>query len=182
MPGKITSDPIICDRCLEFEQQIARVFESEKALQESGMWDGEDRITGDPYTDIAVWVGKTNADRGKMSDWWFCCPAHPNCSHEYLNTDPGSVPFEDPEPYNPEEDEELKRIQDQYEENFRKNRILNKLDRERARNLTKSTLADGGIYRSGVWEEHTCAHGNCNHTITEDDDWLHNYINWRLIR
>jgi len=30
----------------------------------------------DPYTDIAIWVGKNNVGR-KKQDWLICCPAHP---------------------------------------------------------------------------------------------------------
>ncbi|NCN09704.1 MAG: hypothetical protein GW938_07660 [Leptospira sp.] len=185
--SSITSNPIICDACLEYEQQIARLFESEEALKSSGLWDGEDRIKGDQITDIAVWPGKSNAGRGSMSNWWFCAPAHPNCSHEYNQYSPSIEIDELNEIFNKEKflaenKEYLDSIKEQASENKRINRILNRLDRE---SVQKSLIFNNGIYRSGIYEAHTCAHDhsdNCNHGITEfeDDNWLNQYLDWRL--
>lgn len=185
--SSITSNPIICDACLEYEQQIARLFESEETLKSSGLWDGEDRIKGDPITDIAVWPGKSNAGRGSMSNWWFCAPAHPNCSHEYNQYSPSIENDELNEIFNKEKflaenKESLDSIKEQAAENKRINRMLNRLDRE---SVQKSLIFNNGIYRSGIYEAHTCAHGHsdkCNHGITEleDDNWLNQYLDWRL--
>ncbi|MDH5597778.1 MAG: hypothetical protein OEY34_01560 [Cyclobacteriaceae bacterium] len=153
-------DPVICDKCLEYENKIARLFTTFEELQESGLWAGDDQIQGDPVTTIAVWIGKTNAERGSMKNWWFCCPAHPNCSHIYIiyfPSDSENISAEDREEIwgafglvSPEED-----IED----------------------------VEKGNFHSGFWTENNCSCGSSHfyeNDFSDSLEWFDNYIENRL--
>ncbi|TGM04834.1 hypothetical protein EHQ76_07255 [Leptospira barantonii] len=176
-----TYKPITCAKCKEFSGQIARVFPSfehlqnKKYMQSLGLvFLGEDRFEGDPVTSTAVWPGKNNANR-KFSEYWFCCPAHPNCSHEYEELEIDSRADEDPE----DEISEIFRVgrirdakrrvitDERYEQNVEANEERIRLERK------YGPIRKTGVFSSGVWEEPTCSHE------PEMDDWLTNYISWK---
>ncbi|UOG50866.1 hypothetical protein MAL00_19540 (plasmid) [Leptospira noguchii] len=173
--------PVSCDKCLEFLGQVARVFLSEEQLNDSQYMQtqglkylGGDKISGDPITNIAVWPGKNNANL-KFSDYWFCCPLHPNCSHEYE-----TITFNEND-----EDEE-----DEISEIFREGKIRDLKERLRTEEILKQNeeanrerirlekkygpiTKSGVIYKVGSWEEPTCA-------MEQESSWLSNYIAWKL--
>ncbi|WP_229267009.1 hypothetical protein [Leptospira sp. mild_001] len=172
--------PLTCERCKEFALQIARVFPSEehlrnkKYMQSLGLSFLEgDRFEGDPVTNIAVWPGKNNANR-KFSEYWFCCPAHPNCGHEYEEYEH--------EIENEEEDEISEifregRIRDAKQrlitdERYRQNEEANEERITLERKYGPITKAD--VFLNGVWEEPTCSSDS-----ESSEEWLANYISWK---
>ncbi len=171
--------PVSCETCQEFLGQIARVFPSlghlhdKKYMESLGLsFLGEDQFSGDPVTTTAVWPGKSNADR-KTSEFWLCCPVHPNCSHEY----------EEFEEEREEDDDEIAEIfregrvrdakrrlvtDEQYRQNEEANEERIRLERKYGP-ITKTEL-----FSIGVWEEPTCSH-----EPEDSGTWLANYISWK---
>jgi len=151
-------DPVICEKCLEYENVTARLFFSYSELQKSGIWEGDDKIS-DPFTSIAVWIGKSNAGRGSMKNWWFCCPAHPNCSHIYVSVSPDI-----------END-----ISEEDREGIWGSFGLVPPD---------DNSIEKGFLNSGIWSEKTCSCGSekfYENSFTDDSiEWLDNYIDSKL--
>ncbi|WP_125172457.1 hypothetical protein [Leptospira levettii] len=161
---------------MEFERVgVARVFASYDDLQMFPGYAGGDNIKGDPHTSIAVWPGKTNADKGSdSSNWWLCCPVHPWCSHHYVYFRP-STPVKDS--LDTDEDEEAPSEDKDDFTSYLNER--SKVLAQGRRGIHKGGTAKYGvIYRNGVWEEKTCS---CDSDYNESDEqWLSNYIDWRL--
>lgn len=166
---KAKHKPVTCDRCLEWAGKglIARLFPSQSAFEESEFYGGEDTLINDPFAEIAIWVGKSNAERGGMGSWWACTPAHPFCGCHWVRYNPGKT----------EQFSGLDEIDDIFNQgakrNIRHQRLVDKkYEEERAK--YKSILING------VWHEKTCA---CNHEFyaEKQDSWLHNYIDSMLI-
>lgn len=135
---------------------------------------GGDKFSGDKNTNIAVWPGKNNANL-KFKNYQFCCPLHPNCSHEY-------------ESFTSEETEEDEN--DEISEIFREGRIRDAKERLRTDEIFRQNveanrerirlekkygpiIKSGVIYKVGTWEEPTCA-------MELESSWLSNYITWKL--
>ncbi|TGM05998.1 hypothetical protein EHQ76_06945 [Leptospira barantonii] len=173
--------PVTCEKCHEFLGQIARVFPSEehlhdkKYMQSLGLtFLGEDQFAGDPVTSTAVWPGKSNGNR-TFREYWYCCPVHPNCGHEYVVIDI--------EEFDDEPDDEISEIfregrirdaerrvitDERYKQNVEANEERIRLERKYGP-ISKSLL-----FSSGVWEEPTCSQES-----GDPDEWLANYINWK---
>lgn len=155
-------DPVSCEKCLEFEGTIARVFSSQEEFMVSPFYGGEDKLINDPIADVAVWPGKSNALFGSdMDSWWLCAPVHPNCSHIYEHYDMEEMP---------DFDEGISDIRNEMGKEFAKQ--FGK-DFPLARALKKSS-----IYTSGVWEECECSHHSL--AFSDNDNWLHDYLEWKL--
>ncbi|MBM9578938.1 hypothetical protein JWG45_17470 [Leptospira sp. 201903070] len=175
------SNPIVCSKCKEFLGQIARVFPSLESLQDEKYMKsrglkflGGDKFSGDPITSIAVWPGKSNALL-HLEEYQFCCPMHPNCSHEYI-----AVSVDDFEEVDLSEIDEIFRqgiirdskerirTDDRYEENVEANEERIRLERK------FGPIRKADLYSIGIWEEPTCCHE------PESDSWLAEYIDWKL--
>lgn len=85
---------------------------------------GGDKFSGDKNTNIAVWPGKNNANL-KFKNYQFCCPLHPNCSHEY-------------ESFTSEETEEDEN--DEISEIFREGRIRDAKERLRTDEIFRQNV------------------------------------------
>jgi len=67
-----------CPFCESHRGTICRLFPSEEAFRNSEFYGGGDTVVGDEMAEVAVWPGKSNANRS-LADWWICSPAHPWC-------------------------------------------------------------------------------------------------------
>ncbi|AXR66653.1 hypothetical protein [Leptospira mayottensis] len=174
-----TLRPVSCDKCLEFKGLVARVFISEEHLNDPQYMQslglkflGGDKFSGDPITNIAVWLGKNNANL-KFKDYQFCCPLHPNCSHEYetftfKETDEDDEVSEIFRQGKIRDAKERLRTDEIFKQNMEANRERIRLEKKYGP-ITKSDV----IYRVGTWEEPTCA-------MEPERSWLSNYIAWKL--
>ena len=77
-----------CKYCDNFHGTVVRIFDSEEAYRASGMASGEDGLE-DEHASKAVWPGKSNVGRS-ASNWWVCCPVHPNCGDEFMDWSPAA--------------------------------------------------------------------------------------------
>ncbi|RHX90270.1 hypothetical protein DLM76_20620 [Leptospira yasudae] len=172
------TNPVRCNECKRFRNEIARVFPSKESLKDKRymkslglVYLGQDQFYGDPKTTIAVWPGKSNAER-KYGEYWFCCPMHPNCSCEYEVV----------------EEEKEEREENEIDEIFREGRIRDakerlrtdaryeeevKANEERIRlERIFGPIRKSDVYRSGIWEEPMCSH-------EEESEWLSEFITWK---
>ncbi|TXI99677.1 MAG: hypothetical protein E6Q35_02330, partial [Chryseobacterium cucumeris] len=96
-PKAAKHKPVTCERCMEWSSEgvIARLFPSYGAVTESEYFDGEDQLSGEPFASVAIWPGKSNAERGSMGSWWCCTPAHPNCSCHWIRFEPKEKEHDD---------------------------------------------------------------------------------------
>ncbi|WP_078129782.1 hypothetical protein [Leptospira alexanderi] len=177
----LNSNPIVCSKCKEFLGQIARVFPSLESLQDEKYMKslglkylGGDQFSGDPITSIAVWPGKSNALL-HLEDYQFCCPMHPNCSHEYILVSVDEIDDIDMSEIDEifrqgkiRDAKERMRTDDRYEENVEANEERIRLERN------FGPIRKSDLYSIGVWEEPTCCHE------PESDLWLAEYIDWKL--
>lgn len=170
--------PLACEKCKEFALQIARVFPSEKHLHNKNYMQGlglsfvgGDQFEGDPVTTTAVWPGKNNANR-KFREYWFCCPAHPNCGHEYEEYEIESEEEDEiSEIFREGKNRDAKRrlvTDERYKQNEEANEERIRLERKYGP-ITKSD-----VFFNGVWEEPTCSH-----EPEFSEEWLANYISWK---
>lgn len=64
-----------CDWCAPRQGTLVRLVPT-SIVTDAGDESLKSMGIDDPYTDIAIWVGKNNVGR-KKQDWNICCPAHP---------------------------------------------------------------------------------------------------------
>lgn len=156
----MSSLPEMCDYCADWSsrQVVCMVFPSEQAFASSRYYNGGDSIKGDDYAEVAVWPGKTNANR-HYDDWWICTPVHPNCSHSYKPFDPVDVDEYDFKSIFDDVDAEIRSEQDQAYSDYRQ----------------KSSLPFSPVHKTGVWHSETCA---CNHELVETNktSWVREYL------
>lgn len=159
-PKAAKHKPVTCERCMEFASQgtIARLFPSYGAVTESEYFDGEDQLSGEPHASVAIWPGKSNAERGSMGSWWACTPMHPQCSCHWIRYEPEKKEYDD----------EISSIfEHSRRRNVRHQDIITK-EYEKDRAKYKAILING------IWEEKTCA---CGHEHYQDENnWLPEYI------
>ncbi|PJZ51505.1 hypothetical protein [Leptospira adleri] len=177
----LNPNPIVCDKCKEFLGQIARVFPSLENLQDEKYMKsldlkylGGDKFSGDPITSIAVWPGKSNALL-HLNEYQFCCPMHPNCSHEYEYVSVEGIDGIDLSEIEEifrqgkiRDAKERIRIDDRYAENVEANEERIRLERK------FGPIWKADLYSIGIWEEPTCCYE------PESDLWLAEYIDWKL--
>lgn len=82
---KVFSGSGQCDFCDEHQGTIVRQVPANFGNK------GTDSLKtlgiDDPYTDIAIWSGKSNYGR-PQSQWWICAPAHPWCADSFSVINP----------------------------------------------------------------------------------------------
>jgi hypothetical protein len=162
---KSKHNPVTCDKCLEWSNEgiIARLFASESDFQNSEYYGGNDDLDNEPIATKAIWVGKSNADRGGMGSWWVCTPAHPNCGCHWVRYEPDKKEMDF---------SELEEIFARGAKRNKKHQAI--IDREYEKERDKYK----GFIINGIWEEKTCA---CNHEhYLEEPSWLKQYIDDRI--
>lgn len=167
---KAKHKPVTCERCLEWSGRglIARLFPSLSAFTESDFYGGEDTLINDPIAEVAIWVGKSNAERGSMANWWACTPAHPNCGCHWVRYEPSKQEFEG-----------LSEIDEIFSQGKKRNerhqRIIDKAyEEERAKYKA--------VYISGIVEEKTCACGHEHYIDHDENSWMVEYIRNNLYK
>jgi len=97
-----------CDWCLPRQGTLVRLVPL-SIVADTGDESLKSMGIEDPYTDIAIWVGKNNIGR-KKPDWMICCPAHPYNRASFSPIDL------DTQEYDPK----LKRVVDKVPESLRR--------------------------------------------------------------
>jgi hypothetical protein len=164
---KSKHNPVTCDKCLEWanSETIARLFTSEGDFQESEYYGGEDNLDGEPVASVAIWPGKSNAERGGMGSWWVCTPAHPFCGCHWIRYEPNK------------QEQKFDELEDIFNRGARRNlKHQAIIDREYVKERDKYK----GFLIQGIWEEKTCA---CEHPhyLDQEDSWLNKYIDNNLL-
>lgn len=155
--------PVTCDKCLELAGKglIARLFPSLADFTDSDFYGGDDKLINDPIGEVAIWPGKSNAERGGMANWWACCPMHPRCGCHWVKYEPSKSEFSG-----------LSEIDEIFRQGKKRNeRHQRIIDREYEKEREK--------YKSGIVVYETCA---CNHEhyLEPEDNWMSEYIKYRM--
>jgi len=167
-PKAAKHKPVTCEKCMELASQgtIARLFPSYGAVTESEYFDGEDQLAGEPHASVAIWPGKSNAERGSMGSWWACTPLHPRCSCHWIRYEPEKKEYDD----------EISSI---FEHSRRRNvRHQDIITREYEKDRAKYKA----ILINGIWQEKTCACSHEHYQDQEENNWLPEYIDLKFLR